>query len=267
MKCPNPIVVRDKKNKSYYAPCGKCPVCLTNRREDWTIRMIEESKNHLYSVFITLTYDEENIKFNDLGFARVVKEDLQKFIKRLRSKIQHEIKYFAISEYGPATHRPHYHIIAFGLGVHHTSVIERSWDLGIVTVDKLNIRRISYSARYHADKGYTPRGREPTFCLMSKGLGKSYIENMRDYHEGKPETMYYQLYQFKKKMPRYYKEKLFTKEEIEQISSKISDSEDLKEEMEISRLQNQKYYFKAIIDRNKQREIRFIRSLKNNRKL
>ena len=267
MKCPNPIVVRDKENNSSYAPCGKCPICLTNRREEWTIRMIEEYKSHDYAVFITLTYDEENITRNDQGFPSVVKEDLQKFIKRLRSKTRKKIKYFAISEYGPATYRPHYHVISFGLAVSDTDIIERSWNQGIVTVDKLTPRRISYAARYHADKGYTPRGRDPTFCLMSKGLGKDYIDRMADHHDGNLDQMYYQLYEFKKKMPRYFMLKLYSKEERQANASKITEREDLKEQMEISRLKGEKLYFKAIISRNKQREASFIKKQKLNRKL
>lgn len=54
------------------------------------------------------------------GFGFCYKRDIQLFFKRLRIKIarnenndikKQKIRYFAASEYGPATFRPHYHII------------------------------------------------------------------------------------------------------------------------------------------------------------
>lgn len=54
-----------------------------------------------------------------LHYARYT--DLQKFIKRLRRRIEtskksynnEKIKYYAVSEYGPKTYRPHFHILLY----------------------------------------------------------------------------------------------------------------------------------------------------------
>lgn len=49
---------------------------------------------------------------------------------------------------------------------------------------------------------------------MSKGIGLSYVEKMRSYHAGNLDHNYYQYYQYKKSLPRYYREKLYSRDEL-----------------------------------------------------
>lgn len=65
-------------------------------------------------------YREPEHNLYQTGFGFCYKRDIQLFFKRLRIKIarnenknisRQKIRYFAASEYGPATFRPHYHII------------------------------------------------------------------------------------------------------------------------------------------------------------
>lgn len=64
-----------------------------------------------------------------------------------------------------------------------------------------------------------------SFVLMSKGIGRQYINRMKNYHEGSIETNFYPYFQFKIGLPRYYKDKLFTKEEKEEIAAKVKKDE------------------------------------------
>lgn len=63
-----------------------------------------------------LTYDDTN------SFAVCYRPDITKYFKRVRSNIERryprcetlpEFRYFAVSEYGPDTYRPHYHVLLF----------------------------------------------------------------------------------------------------------------------------------------------------------
>lgn len=136
MRCLKPYhqVVR-KRGKvvlDAYRSCGKCMPCRVQRREDWVLRMLHELEFWNDSCFITLTYSDEHLPPN----KSLSVEDLSDFFKRLRSNVEyhlgkdHKIKYFACGEYGPKTHRPHYHAIIFGLqwdNPEHAKLIKDSW--------------------------------------------------------------------------------------------------------------------------------------------
>jgi len=64
---------------------------------------------HEENCFLTLTYNEENLK-SDF----IVKPDFQKFIKLLRYHTGRNIRYMVSYEYGSQTYRPHMHAIIFG---------------------------------------------------------------------------------------------------------------------------------------------------------
>jgi hypothetical protein len=121
MKCTSPLNLGSR-----IVPCGKCYACRSKRRNQWSARLTEEARYHerngKQNLFITLTYDEENVPFvqTDAGPVRVaVLQDVSAFLKRLRKSLygskKGDLRFFAVSEYGPKTLRPHFHIILFGL--------------------------------------------------------------------------------------------------------------------------------------------------------
>lgn len=61
-------------------PCGKCPSCLANQRQEWVFRLKQEYEASVFAIFVTLTYSDENLP-KDLS---VNKKDIQDFHKRLR---------------------------------------------------------------------------------------------------------------------------------------------------------------------------------------
>ena len=117
MRCINPITITNKASISQEAmevPCGKCIECRIHQRKEWSLRLLHEMAYHERSVFLTLTYSDENLP-DDLSIS---KRHLQLFLKRLRKQSGRKgIKYFATGEYGESTQRPHYHAIVFGVGL------------------------------------------------------------------------------------------------------------------------------------------------------
>lgn len=62
----------------------------------------------------------QNSSFKKDVFAVCCKQDLIRFFKRFRKRLdeefkqeEHRISYYACSEYGPRTYRPHYHVLLF----------------------------------------------------------------------------------------------------------------------------------------------------------
>lgn len=166
--------------------------------------------------FVTLTYADDNIRWTDNG-PSLYKPDLQMFWKKLRKK--YKIRYYAVGEYGGKTKRPHYHALIFGLNHKHYNSIQKAWSLGNVHLGDVNIKTIKYVTKYHVNKNEAPYGVWPEFTTMSlkPAIGASYIDKMANYHDGNLNRAFYSYYNIKMRLPRYYKQKLYTDEEREEL--------------------------------------------------
>ena len=213
MMCTNPLRVRNPK-KEYVqgidepfitVPCGRCAACLSTKITDWSNRLrLAIEMNHGMAYFLTLTYSDDTCTYN------VCKEDVQKFIKRLRHRLP-PFTYYLVSEYGPTTFRPHYHIILVCDCEYETCMeeVEKAWQQGFIECTRCTEQRVTYMCNYHASKGNNVGGRSPTFVLMSKGIGKEYLTNeVERYYRSNPRN-FLQLNGTRYHLPRYYRDKLY----------------------------------------------------------
>ena len=94
-------------------PCGKCAGCRAQKSREWADRMILELDHSKTAVFLTLTYNDDNLPVKlqvTTGQTEMTlqKRDLTLFFKRLRKKFpEKEVRYYAVGEYGKRTLRPH----------------------------------------------------------------------------------------------------------------------------------------------------------------
>lgn len=250
MECLNPLTIHvpvydSVSSKPFYratlVPCGKCPCCICSDAQSWRTRLQITHENSDNAYFVTLTYDEASLPFesctDSLGQLHIVspvcKRDVQNFLKRLREKIGYKrLRYFFVSEYGPTTLRPHYHGILFNLPkfgedntkqlVEVTKLIQSVWSSGLITIDSVTFGRISYVTKYVSCKTYLPEWYPKPFRLMSKGLGIEYLNNTRliEWHRQRLEC-YVPQGQFKTKMPRYLKDKIFDDDMKLQLREKV----------------------------------------------
>lgn len=206
--------------------CGRCAPCLRKKQIDWCFRLQKELNASSSACFLTLTYDDKNVPISEGGYS-LLRSDFQKFMKRLRKHANHteKIKYYACGEYGDRTERPHYHAIVFNLPKPFDKYISKAWKLGHIHIGTVTEQSIFYTTKY-ALKGlkrkkpfeYDENGREPQFQLMSNGLGVSYAkEIIRDYLITNGTKLVTVPGGHKKKLPRYYIDKLFT-DEIEKAT-------------------------------------------------
>lgn len=190
-------------------PCGKCVECRLARSNELGIRCYHESKMHPVSVFLTLTYDDDNLPYS----GSLVKRHLQLFHKRLRKYFwkydKRRVRHFSCGEYGSTTKRAHYHVCLFGgdfidkryygkseLGhdIFSSQILDLLWSHGQCKIGEFNLDTARYTARYCVDKidgeqrddgyylGVDEYGvvceRQPEFGLMSlkPGIGASWYE-------------------------------------------------------------------------------------------
>lgn len=188
----------------------------------WGFRLKKQEQISVNALFVTLTYDNENLPRSENNFATLVKKDYQDFMKRLRINVQREceyhgvkpykISYYACGEYGGKFGRPHYHAIIFNVL---EADIKKAWSAGNVFVGTVTGASIGYTIKYINKGRFQPMhkndDRTPEFALMSKGMGANYLTpEVVAYHRSNLEKAYLTLEDgVKMAIPRYYKDKIW----------------------------------------------------------
>ena len=203
-------------------PCGKCVLCKKRRSTDLAFRaMCESVYSKTTPLFITLTYKEAP----DYG---VCKLHLQKFFKRLRSAldyegIKHEIRYFAVGEYGTNYGRPHYHALLWNFPYMQNwkvlcDFIRKQWNYGFIYVEPLKKGGTNYVLKYLRKEQTNVNGRNPTFYLASRkngGLGSRWCLQHADFFRRNPDVLTcsvtdpYTKTTMTCAIPAYFKNKIF----------------------------------------------------------
>ncbi|WNK14648.1 MAG: replication initiator protein [Microvirus sp.] len=155
-------------------PCGSCIGCRIDRSRQWAIRCTHEAQMHEEKCFVTVTYEDSNLP----AAGSLIREDLQKFLKRLRkANPARKIRYFYCGEYGEQTLRPHYHLCLFGIDwrsewqkisggdnpCYTAEGLAKLWPFGNHTIQDFTEATAAYTARYcikkvngdRAEKHYT----------------------------------------------------------------------------------------------------------------
>lgn len=198
-------------------PCGKCSGCRAQKTREWADRMILELDHSKKAVFMTLTYNDDNLPVmycitTGQSEMTLQKRDLTLFFKRLRKKYKDkELRYYAVGEYGKNTCRPHYHIILYGVGLEDfkdlkiqgknelgqlyyrsDSLARDIWKNGFCLLSEVSWNTCAYVARYVKKKDYglvsdeyVQRMREPEYSVMSRdpGIGMYFPKDHPDFED------------------------------------------------------------------------------------
>lgn len=210
MECTHKITLKS----GLVVPCGKCPSCLANSRSEWIFRLSEEAKHSEFSVFVTLTYDEDHLPPG----GNVCKKDVQDFHKRLRKHFPSgDLRYYLVSEYGDHTFRPHYHGLYF---FHHKyeyeyiyNIFLTSWQNGFIKFGEVEAGSIVYCTKYCLKHKILPdKFCTPNFRLISKmsigGIGVQYLDTMKDYHLETENFISVYAEGKRSRMPRYFRDRI-----------------------------------------------------------
>lgn len=237
MECIQLITVKHN-GKAHKVPCGKCAFCLTNKRSQWMFRLYHEMRNQtMPGYFITLTYAEHMVPRLDDGRLTLRFRHCQLYLKKLR-KHKWKAKYILVGEYGGETQRPHYHAILWTDCP--PEKLESFWSnsrgkvRGRIHIGSLSMASCMYTLKYIIQPkvreqeaigpdGLTVQAREKTRAQFSKGLGLQYLTaQVYDWHTcdyDEPRTYSY-IEGRKLALPRYYKNKIFTKYQMQKEASK-----------------------------------------------
>lgn len=243
MSCLRPLSIRNplwlkggKCDEWMIVPCGKCPGCLIDKRNEWTSRIECEVHSNLFTYFFTLTYDEihEPWVFDETSgcsFPSVSKRDVQLFLKRLRKRFDsvfgYRFRYVLVSEYGPKSYRPHYHGLLFtdfGDCRRVEDAIARCWRKGRIDASLYTGGASAYCSKYLFKR--QPDGISaftPSFLLSSRRppIGLSYFTpRMVEYFRKQLTTKYRDINGVERSLPRIFRDKFFSEEEKELMREK-----------------------------------------------
>lgn len=227
-----------------------------NKRSAWVARNRNELFHSISAGFLTLTIDDEHIKYTSSGFPTLDYKELQKFFKRLRKKYGKGIKYFACGEYGSKSFRPHFHALIYNLPLltngkdffeFYRKRIEEIWKLGIVSFSEVIEPRIGYITKYiiktnEEKKLYEENEIERPRLLVSRGIGSHLIEKSNAL--GRHNSDYGKPF----KLPRYVLEKIKRndKQRYYEILRKRKQYHDYLAKRELSEFPSSRDYFSKL---------------------
>lgn len=259
MKCNTPkVFISPSDNETLISvPCGKCISCQVNKSQNWSFRAEVELKNCVTACFITLTYENNYLPEyhrDDKYLIEYTNEHLKKFYKNIRNNISRYnvfrrfhteftikldqdcqtkgLRYMTVPELGEKTSRFHHHSIMFNLPFVQNNIVSKNelinflkscWPYGLVHVGEVNTKSINYVAKYCVkDSEDRNIGVKLPRVSVSKGFGLQYLTpEMINYYKTNPSERQYLTKIGGKKQPMsdYYKKRLYTPEQLEQIKS------------------------------------------------
>lgn len=220
-----PPICEDQRLLYVTAACGKCLECRKQKARAWQVRMVQEQKSSNNGIFVTLTFSDESMnelktKYKITDDNEIATKATRLFLERIRKEKKRSIKHWLITEKGHNnTERLHLHGIIWDDKA--TYYTERYWKYGHIFIGSyVNEKTITYVVKYMTKPDYEHKdfiGK----VLCSAGIGKDYIETINaknNEYRGKDTNTTYRLPNGAKiNLPTYYKNKLYTEEEREEL--------------------------------------------------
>lgn len=232
---------------NFAVPCGKCYDCRRSLANSFVLRCRSEFLHSVCSFFVTLTYDNRNIRFfnpcdrvarrkeidliESFGYkyfgmyknfvldkidASNFCKSMQKCIKRYSDSLL--FRYVLNGEYGLFTQRPHYHVLFFSPLYFNqsdfTKIVSSCWKFGNVTVSPVTDSRINYVAKHFmkTDVGsFIQQSVCPIFQKRSTyngGIGRDLVNDKSVLINYYRDINYFQVGRYKIGIPRYIRKKL-----------------------------------------------------------
>lgn len=208
--------------------CGKCIECRKEKARNWSIRMQEELKVNPKAYFVGMSLSDESIKELIKKYKlkddqnEVAKKALRLWLERCRKDTGKSIRHWCITELGHKnTERIHLHGILWGEDS--AELLKKHWKYGIVFIGQwVNNQSINYMVKYMIK----PDLDHPEFqgkVLCSSGIGAKYVDGYNavwmNRYKGEDTVETYRTQNGAKiGLPDYYRKKIYTDEEREQLT-------------------------------------------------
>lgn len=215
----------DERLKYVTAACGKCFECMKQKGRAWQVRLSEEIRNDSNATFVTLTISNESWvelrkKYSYSSDEDYIKKMVRLFLERIRKETKKSIKHWLTTERGEKnTERYHLHGLIWG--DKDGTLTTRHWQYGFVYIGEyVNERTCNYVTKYITKRDEKHKDFIPTI-LCSAGIGANYLNRadseLNRYRESKTNETYRLRNGMKLNLPIYYRNKLYTDEEREQL--------------------------------------------------
>lgn len=247
------FVERGRIRRPLFLPCGQCIGCRLERSRQWAVRCMHEAQLHDSNIFVTLTYNDDNLP-TDLSLNY---RHYQLFMKRLRKDFAgRNVRFYMCGEYGEDFQRPHFHACLFncfftdrklysnlasGAKLYTSERLSELWPYGFSSIGDVTFESAAYVARYcmkkvtgpaavaHYERVNYATGEvcsvEPEFTRMSlkPGIGADWFKRYRSDVFGSKKEFgddasgvrdYVIVRGMKMKPPRYYDNMLKSAEDF-----------------------------------------------------
>lgn len=244
----------DKRQLYVWIPCGQCYVCKKKKAREWRMRIAEDIKVNNNAKIITLTFNTESLKKlakrceGAKGYEldnQICKIAVKLWRERWRKKYGRSPRHWLITELGHGeTEHVHMHGIIwkderYNIENELTEEVEKTWKYGYVgkgKIDWITGKRINYvnekTAAYftkYVNKIDEDHKEYKQIILTSPGIGKTFLESEKakdnEYRGKNTNQMYNMDNGGVLPMPEYFRKKLYTDEEREQLTSYMLDKE------------------------------------------
>lgn len=212
--------------RKLYVPigCGNCIECRKQKAQQWKVRLNEELKVQKYAYFVTLTFSNESLqklidetnKTECNGIAAVA---VRRFLERYRKKHGKSLRHWLITELGHEnTERIHLHGIIFPPNEMSNDELYSYWQYGRTDNGQYcNQQTINYIVKYVTKIDTDHKNYKP-LIMCSAGLGAEFTKtigakNTYKYRKGNTPEYYTLPNGNKVALPIYYRNKLFTQTE------------------------------------------------------
>ncbi|AXH75615.1 MAG: replication initiator protein [Microviridae sp.] len=220
---------KDERVKIVAVGCGNCMECRKQRKMQWQVRLTEEQRVNKTGKFVTLSFTDESLikleneinKDNKLeGYTldnATATLAIRRFLERWRKSNKKSVKHWLVTELGQNnTERLHIHGIIFTDNV---KEIEKRWQYGNVWIGSyVSEITVNYIVKYISKTDPKHLYYKP-LVLCSPGIGNKYTERTKEnqYRADKTREHYTTRQGVKIALPKYYRNKIYTDEEKEQL--------------------------------------------------
>lgn len=242
--------VKDPRVLMVPVGCGKCIECRKQEKTKWQVRLLEDVRHNNNAKFVTLTFSNKSIAELTKEIKGLKGYDLdneiatlatRRFLERWRKKYKKSLRHWFITELGhEGTEHIHMHGIIWSneeldkkLTKHKTQLLdeaEKVWQYGWIWKGKkrndgtyqnfVNEKTVNYLTKYvhKIDKDHEYYKAK---VLTSAGIGSDYLKredsNRHAYKGTETKETYKTRTGHEIGMPIYWKNKVWTEEEREQL--------------------------------------------------
>lgn len=224
-----------------YVPigCGNCIECRRQKSREWRTRLLEDIKEHKNGKFITLTFSDKSYasiasNFPNLsGYEldnQIARQAVRWWLERWRKIYKKSLRHWLVTELGHnGTENIHMHGIVWT--DYSMEEVEKVWGYGWVwkykmergrKVNYVNDRTVGYITKYVTKQDLQHKEYKPVI-LTSPGIGANYVKNPKGdwtknvYNGVNTNEAYRTRTGYKLALPIYYRNKIYTDEQKEQL--------------------------------------------------